>query len=453
MAKSNQCTPKYDTNDKYDMIPNRNSYPQLPEVIINIIVEYMDIPSLSNFSQTCKQTSNSLFSTVITDDVAIWGTLIQRRFNIENVEKKRPKTFGGATWKAAYGSLMYANRIPRCRLLTGKGKTVFAKPVLGSDFPVFCDTHSEHVDENKRNKMNTPGMSLWVSLGHTADCNTRNTRVRRWNALTKEEESSILSRSSSASTFDNHYKSFEGYKNNNTFHGETMRNPNYNQNDESGYQRFIELHLCIQNTKSSDGSIHVDLSEAFVQQINAAHDIINVGIKTWGKYRPKVLFYSGDSDIGYKQKTSSQNNSQKQIPHSLPFSKLGPLVIKSIKPNMKRSKSCHDRLYRNNHEGNKKPYLLTLHPFEFVIVAVNVPCTSDMIYETDFLSRSLMFHVPITADRYTQVQSQSKLKWIKQVHHCLATASFLSEMEIWDHYMQLPGGCLTLLDSRRALSV
>ena len=421
--------------------------PELPEVIIEQIIEYLDIPSISNISQTCKQTSGSLFSTLVLDDRKVWGRLVQTRFNIERLDCKRSKTYGGATWKLAYRSLMCANRIPKCRLLTGKGKTIFAKPVFQeSQISCGCNddlrnsnenfySRSKHKNRKRTIGENLSGLSLWVSVGHTPDCNTRYTRMRDWQAQGNEI-------------------GYDRY---------VREDRDYNRQ----YQRFIELHLCIQNTKSSNGCVYVNYTEAFVQQIGSNHEekICNVDVNKYGKYKPKILYYSGDNKINkscgyqrgrtnrsmrYYKKTHPQNDVQSSN-QSINCSKNGTM---NTYPEGNKA---------NNHSNmGKQQNEISLHPFEFVIIAVNVPCADEMIYETDFLSRSLVVHVPVKVECYKPTRRFPKsaselddgnynLNWTKDTQETSATASFMNEMQIWDHYMQLPGGCLALIDSSNSI--
>lgn len=455
---------------------NSITYPQFPEEIILIIIQYMDIPSLANVIQTCKQTSNSFFSTLLLDDKSIWLKLVRARFHIRNLENKRPKSFGGATWKAVYRCLMCTCRIPRCRLLTRKEKIVFAKPISAKSYESF-DGHEGYLCSPSRSrKKNSLGVCLWVSVGHTSDCNTRSTTRKFWNMELDDED-----------TFDGKLKSCASLSELRHHHSKNIRDiPRRNDN---GRQRFMELHLCLQNNKSSNGCIHVDFSEAFIQQVGskAVSNLVNVNVQAWGKYKPKLLYLS---DIGG---TSTKHTNARHH-----YSLSG---YKSKRPDISRSQSYHDKIQQHQFKGIKngcfneaeqKPHQLSLHPFQFAIVAVNVPCSPGMNYEPDFLSNCLLMHVPVTLDRYIRVRkyavsknSQSNaigvtssfskeinvaeeevkqnpqeceqirpnVEWVKEKYRMLVTASFLPEADIWDQYMQLPGGYIALSDQCRSLIV
>ena len=423
----------------------------------------MDIPSLGNIIQTCKQTQNSLFSDLITDDQNTWANLVTARFGIKTGSSKRPKSYGAPTWKAVYHTLMCANKIPKCRLLTGEGKVVFAKPVFGNSLDetssLYVRTSKKLHNTSKRSskeRKKSNGINLWVSVGHTPDCNTRRAKFRNWNAMSVDDENELHRCTS--------FKSASDIPLQNRYQFQRDREVNISNLN----QRFIELHLCLQNSKSSNGVLHVDFSEAFVQMVGPAsigHKICNVQAKNFGKYKPKLLYYSGDGEDHRSSKCSKSKTSRKKFHFTHP----------QMNINIARTQSCHEKLLQmssvnKNSKKEKKrssPHQLSLLPFEFAVVAVNIPCTSDMIYETDFLARCLLLHVPITLDTYIphriysvsnpcqgtskrkQPEHEHILQWEKQKKTILASASFLTEMEVWDYYMELPGHCLVLSDIRR----
>ena len=89
----------------------------------------------------------------------------------------------------------------------------------------------------------------------------------------------------------------------------------------------------------------------------------------------------------------------------------------------------------------------TLKPFEFVVFTARVPCTFDMRYETDFLSRARCVDVPVS---WTATKPSSSNAPTKTFDSCYS--EFISEFEIWEHYMELPGSCLTLVDRSHVMS-
>lgn len=117
--------------------------------------------------------------------------------------------------------------------------------------------------------------------------------------------------------------------------------------------------------------------------------------------------------------------------------------------------------------------IVSLKPFEFVIVSVCIPMThyrernESIHFETDFLSRSLSVCIPAhvqcqtthtviehmhgTAYHHPEAAPVQKIssKNTKRVYHStVVVATFADEHEIWEHYMELPGGFLTLIDKR-----
>ena len=88
---------------------------------------------------------------------------------------------------------------------------------------------------------------------------------------------------------------------------------------------------------------------------------------------------------------------------------------------------------------------VTLNSFDFVVVSLCIPCAPDMHYETDFLSRCLCLHVPVVWSPHDG-RSNGNIK-------SLASASFLPENQIWNHYMELPGSCLSLINRNNLISV
>jgi hypothetical protein len=83
---------------------------------------------------------------------------------------------------------------------------------------------------------------------------------------------------------------------------------------------------------------------------------------------------------------------------------------------------------------------ITLKPFEFAVVAVSVPLAhyieagEYLRFETDFLSRSLTVSVPV------------RCQFTEENINTLCIGAFVSEHEIWENYMELPGNMVTLID-------
>jgi len=371
--------------------------PQLPEEVIRNVISYMDITSMANIIQTSRQTTESLFSTLLLSD-QIWAKFVEARFKIK-CERRRPKTYGGATWKTAYRSLMTTNRVPRNRLVTGNNnqKVVFAKPFFGN-YEKRCNKYAAYLSGRKSNETVAPsslGAGLWVTIGHTENRNTRITSGRRW--MSSE--------------------------------GKSVRNRNSRYGRETGLyadeerQRYIELHLCLQNTKSSGGTFSADFANAHSQVVycrGGVCEINEVNVKSGGEFGPKLLYHS--------RYDRSENNAKKANVDD---------IVDGI-----------DSLNENAYHS----FDLTLEAFEFAVVAVNIPCPSGMVFETDFLSQAILMNVPVTVNERTASNGCARaldphFAGVKDGNSTwLASAAFLGEDDIWKYYMELPGGFLAAVD-------
>lgn len=147
-----------------------------------------------------------------------------------------------------------------------------------------------------------------------------------------------------------------------------------------GHTRFVELNVCIQNVKSGQGDVRVNLIDCTLQlrrNLDMSHQSV------WMK--PRVL-YRSKGDVSALAMLGSDLNT------------------------------------------------IVLQPFEFCVVSMHFPCQED-VYETDLLSRAVSLSVPFSSagDQTTRTTN----------------AHFIDDDEIWDHYMELPGACLTLNDRSR----
>lgn len=396
-----------DTIDANLMSAHSLSTPKLPEEVVRTIMTYMDIASIASIVQTGRQTTESMFSTLLLSD-QVWAKFVETRFKIK-CDRKRPKTYGGATWKTAFRSLMMTNRVPRCRLIAGTQKVVFAKPFFGN-FEKRCNKYAEYFDDPQpRDDSIAPssaGASLWVTIGHTENRNTRVTSQRRW--------SSSESKSS---------------RNRNVRH-DRARRPYVNEER----QRYIELHLCLQNTKSSGGTVSADFANSQVQFIycrDGDFEIRNVSVKSVGEFGPKLLYHSRYDKSDDKAKNSDI---------------LG-------------DSSLHEDESDSLDENSFYAFEVTLEAFEFAVVSLNIPCHSGMVYETDFLSQAVLMNVPVNVNRgrtmdtdaYHQAFNPKFAGIVNRDSTLLASAAFLAEDDIWKYYMELPGGFLAGVDPHRAL--
>jgi hypothetical protein len=290
---------------------------------------------------------------------------------------------------------------------TSKRKVVFAKGGGLNGYKTCTNVEREMVSNRQQNSFQdkssrTGGnfVSLWVMLGHTDDCNTR--------------------------TAGN------------------IRSVNNNQ-------RYIELHLCVQNVKSGSGSMDVNISEASVQLLGGTgpSDMLPSQIVTNGPMKPKLLLRKGgsnDLDVNaslLQKKRKDRRRRQTAYGHSSDL-------------NAPDLDGCSHSFSLSDDKENDLN-CLTLKPFEYVIVSVHIPCPSNMRYETDFLTRALCVNVPVSTDPHYKFESNRNTcahlsgpdvptNDAIRVQPQAVTACFLAENEIWNYYMELPGGVLTMTD-------
>ena len=243
------------------------SFGDLPEEVLRHIIKYMDIPSLATISMIQKPNNNNI-SALAVDDTT-WYTLIQNRFGIgcnhrrisrsnkqtqgvvlrsmklssssssltsfTNRPKRRPKSYGGHTWKEAYRCLATTMRMPETSLSSGSNMAVFASPSLHG---------------RKSN------LGVWCMINHRENCKTKTveqvgTRRRR-----------------------NHQPNSLPYRSD---------------------RRYIELKLLLQNTKSGFGSIIIpNISTTRIASVHEDEDGIPFEDSTFkvigaGQWRPKTI--------------------------------------------------------------------------------------------------------------------------------------------------------------------
>ena len=91
----------------------------IPEELGRLLLQYLDIPSLSVLSILSRSSRISLLAS---DDVT-WLGLVHQRFKIISSPVKgrliplKAKTYGGPSWKTAYRSMSICNRMPRNKIV------------------------------------------------------------------------------------------------------------------------------------------------------------------------------------------------------------------------------------------------------------------------------------------------------------------------------------------------
>ena len=189
-------------------------------------------------------------------------------------------------------------------------------------------------------------------------------------------------------------------------------------------KRFLEVKLCLQNTKSGFGSIVIpDISGirfvTFMEEEcftllgccgNRCHGCnTTFPIVDHGPWAPKILL---------QQKFSEDNNGDVNS---------APGV--------------------NEMETTKVGIIL--RPFEIAVLSIHLSCSPEMVYETDVLSTLSSIRVPVV--RHTGLEQQPIGSNADNTTLGVALAHFLPEDLLWDYYCQLPGGCLSLIDRSRLI--
>ena len=377
----------------------------LPEEVLRSILSYMDVPSIGAISATHKPQHKNLASLASDEDT--WYMLTQRRFGIgcnhkrrtwrkkkKNVvlvkrgsssslsseastgvgesRRRRPQTYGGATWKDAFRSLSLAMRIPETSLTSGSavksGGAVFASPSNR-----WWNKRSTVLNDPEPDLFKACNyLGIWCMLNHAENCQTKlctnsaNSRRRRVVSLPYRQD-----------------------------------------------MRYLELKLCLQNTKSGFGTICIPSIDMIRMATLEEDDYFNA----WGWDK---------CDYDY--------------PLTFNMVKHGPWAPKLLLHQCVDS----DRTCDIERELDVKDAIV-LRPFEVVILSIHIACPFEMSYETDVLSTMSSIRVPVTS--YGPLSSNHL--GVQQHKHSVATARFLEEDALWEYYSQLPGGCLSLTDRSR----
>lgn len=404
-------------------------FDKLPEEVLRSILSYMDIPSIGRLSATHKPKDKNLAALASDEDT--WYKLAQLRFGIgcnhkrrrskkkKNVvlvtrgsssslsslevfsssssasstsaagpgekRRRRPQTYGGATWKDAFRSLNLAMRIPETGITSGSAATsggpVFASPSIrwskrsGSSRSHCKPQLQQHQHQVEFNASKFLG--IWCMLNHAENCQTKlctnsaADRRRRLLCLPYRLD-----------------------------------------------MRYVELKLCLQNTKSGFGTICIPSLE-MIQVVTIDEEDY---FSAWG-------WDKCDADY----------------PLTFNILKNGPWGPKVL------LRQCVDngRSSDTDYALNVKDAII-LRPFEVMVLSIHIACPFDMIYETDVLSTMSSIRIPVTS------MNQDGNNFTNQQHHLLrqnegsiASARFIEEDALWEYYSQLPGGCLSLTDRSR----
>lgn len=162
----------------------------------------------------------------------------------------------------------------------------------------------------------------------------------------------------------------------------------FNRHEET----YIEVQVGLQNTKSGFTLLHIDLLRMSFQMMpsdKSNQTLLNQPIIQHGTYGPKVIYRSNGENVNTDCVSAES---------------------------------------------------ITLKPFDFAVIAVSVPLThyieagENLQFETDFLSRALSISVPV------------RCQTTEESTETICIGRFLSEHEIWENYIELPGNIVTLID-------
>ena len=301
------------------------------------------------------------------------------------MRKKRPMSYGGSTWKEAYRSLSSTMRIPET-LLTNNS-TVFASPSRfrfrsgGGGGGGKNHRTATTTAYSRRGKMAVDYLGVWSLLNHAENCRTKTV------ASVQRRNRDVVVTSSFAGV--------------------------YNRN-----RRYLEVKLCLQNTKSGFGCISIPdigcIRFVTVDEEDSCGCCSLVGMVSHSCSKP-----------------------------SFPIVQHGPWAPKILL----RKRFNDEYTYPSDCREIEDTPGIILHPLELVVLSIHISCSSDMVYETDVLSTLSSIRVPVIPHiGWKDLSDESG-------DPRMATAHFLPEDLLWDYYSQLPGGCLSLVDRSRLIPV
>mmetsp|Transcript_18165 Transcript_18165/g.37936 ORF Transcript_18165/g.37936 Transcript_18165/m.37936 type:complete len:442 (-) Transcript_18165:525-1850(-) len=411
----------------FSSVEDALSFNILPAEVLRSILGYMDISSLAALSMTHKAEYENIAS-LASDDVT-WYSLIQNRFGIgcnhrrrrntlRNQKRddsgvvlvkrssssslsssgdggkryvgrnRRPTTYGGVKWKDAYRCLSSTMRIPETSITSGSqnpgGGAVFASPRLRG-------RHSK--------KSVADFFGVWCMINHAENCRTKTVADQTGRRRRRRRG-----------------------------HHDVIREPlalPYRLD-----RRYIELKLCLQNTKSGYGRVVIpDISAIRIPTVEEEDYFSSWG---WDKW-----------DDEYES--------------TFHLIDVGPWAPKIVLKRRFGDDDAAQELDSNDAETWNANGLndIILRPFEVVVLSVHVSCPDGLVYETDVLSSMSSIRVPVVADGWPSVSKQSCVEkhYSGMKSKGVSISPFLSEDALWEYYCQLPGGCLSLTDRSRLVPV
>ena len=440
----------------------------LPHEVLIQITDYLDIPAIGAVAQTSKARNGSISQIVTSEDT--WFNIVNVRFNICNSastsktsktpRKYTPKHYGGRNWQDAYRNMSLSKTLPKMSVLFRK-KSIFAKgtgylmlPTASTPVPrplqetnqieqnLLRDNHNSkmsgveeekhYLDRTEVKKWKHQVVNAWVMINHTEDCTLR--RI-----------------SNDRSRID-------------------MVRHNVNTDVDNPY---IELHLAFQNTRSKFSTMDIDLMKTSVQMLckkrdnnrdnnngNGSHggggnnDIENDGtsilalrIIRQGSLKPKIIYRSIGGKVLYQDSAMKPTRRSRNSARTSSRDNTNDKNLYNYGHHRRDTKK-HSTFNSIGDGASISP--ISLNPFEFVVVSVNVPLKcytqvgENLRFETDFLSRAISVCTPVTLHVETKNRPSDDHVSSLSSSSILSVAYFASEKEIWESYTEISGNFIAL---------
>lgn len=405
----------------------------LPEEVLRSILEYMDIPSLAVLSTTHKAQHRNI--AYLASDDATWYKFIQARFGIgcnhrsrqegvvlvkrggvgdsssashsaslsQKQKERRPTSYGGKNWKDVYQAFSCIMRIPETSITSASQRS-------GSN-AVFASPYRRARNSTRRVLVGD-FFGVWCMVNHAENCRTKTVEGRRMGSVHHHQRRCSIR--------------------NGTLRGESITNLPYRTD-----RKYIELKLCLQNTKSGSGRIVLpDVSSIHIASLEEDDYFSVHGWDTWdenydstfkliqdGPWAPKIILRSSSRfcSINHDNVLKDQQSTDEYV--------------------MDWNEVCC---------GRKKD--LIFHPFDVIVLSVHISCPENLVYETDVLSSMASIRVPVVAECWSM--NKRDVEGGESTNNTdTSIAYFLPEDDLWEYYCQLPGGCLSLTDRSRLVPV
>jgi hypothetical protein len=362
----------------------------LPDDLLDLIISFADIPSIGAICQTCRPNHGTL--SYIASREKVWLGIANLRFNLFSTKSHDKLHHKYLSNSRLYGGPTwkdaYRAMAVTCRM-----------PKMGANFSskkkyIFAKSReSTNIIEDGENDPSTTKPAT-NQLAHSVHC------LAAWLMIHHTEDCRLRYFS------NNSRQDLRSWSNDDDF---------LQQDINTGFV-YIQLQLAIQNTKSACCTIHVNVGSAAIRMYTPMGSIMSRGIVQGGVLGPKVI-HRRSHQLDRSETTSTT---------------------------------------RNTTLDEKCQKIVSLKPFEFAVVRINVPLpqgmqhTDRLLFETDFLSRAMSISIPATCEitnphNGTDLHSKGHMT---HVYSTIMTANFISENEIWERYMELPGNCLVLIDRR-----